>query len=455
MSEKILVVDDEEFMRDSLVDLLSENEQYNLLAAKSGEEAKNFLEKRSIQVLITDLKMTGITGLELLKWVQTNSPLTETIVITGHGSIDNAVEAMKQGAFNYLTKPFQPETVEADVERALEHHRLKARNQVLETQIPHPSPDKIIGDSSAMQEVFSQLQSIKGSDVTVLITGETGTGKELVARAIHENSPRAKGNFVVVDCGTLPEHIIESELFGHKKGAFTDAHESKTGKFELANDGTLFLDEVGNLPPKMQVKLLRFLEEHQFTPVGANQPRSVDTRVLAATNIDLEKQLNNGNFREDLFYRLNVMSIELPPLRRRKEDIPALASHFLRQYAPELNPEVEGISRETIKQLQDYHWPGNVRELENCIKHALTLSDEQTITPETLPPNIAHGTPSSEMKNSFSPGKTLEEVEKEHILNVIRANDWNLSAATRTLGINRSTLYNKIEKYGLKEEQKE
>ncbi len=454
MGDKILVVDDEDLIRESLEDTLEENPEYTVYAVSSGEEAQEILEKESIRVMVTDLKMGGISGMELLKWTQENYPLTETIVITAHGSIENAVEAMKQGAFNYLPKPFSPETVEAEIERALEHRELRARNQALQSQIDSQQGEqKIVGDSSAMQKVYDRLESVARAEVPVLITGETGTGKELVARRIHRESDRADENFVVVDCGTLPENIIESELFGHKKGAFTGAHESKTGKFELADEGTLFLDEIGNLPPQMQVKLLRFLQEKKFTPVGGNQPRSVDTRVLAATNIKLEEAIEEGNFREDLYYRLNVMKIELPPLRERKEDIPALAGYFLRQYAPEINPDIEVISEDTLEILKSSDWPGNVRELENCIRHALAVTDEEKIVPDDLPSNL--GGKKEEEEAVHHSGKSLEEVEKEHILRVLEEEDWNISAATRVLGLNRSTIYNKIEKYELDEERPE
>ncbi|MGM0381520.1 MAG: sigma-54-dependent transcriptional regulator, partial [bacterium] len=386
MNSKILVVDDEDLIRESLEDTLQETEEYSVYSVSSGEEAQQVLQRESIRVMVTDLKMEEISGMELLKWTQENSPLTETIVITAHGSIENAVEAMKQGAFNYLPKPFSPETVEAEIARALEHRELRARNQALQSQIEsRQGEDKIVGDSPAMEKIYSRLESITNADVPVLISGETGTGKELVARRIHRESSRRSGNFVVVDCGTLPENIMESELFGHKKGAFTGAYESKTGKFELADGGTLFLDEIGNLPPEMQAKLLRFLQHKEFTPLGSTKPRTVDTRVLAATNIKLEEAIETGEFREDLYYRLNVMKITLPPLRKRKEDIPALASYFLRQYAPDINPEVEKITQEAIRRLESFDWPGNVRELENCIQHSLAVADGDKIKPCYLP----------------------------------------------------------------------
>ncbi len=454
MKNKILVVDDEDLIRESLEDTLKENEEYEVYAVSSGEEAQDILERESIRVMVTDLKMGGISGMELLKWTQENYPLTETIVITAHGSIENAVEAMKQGAFNYLPKPFSPETVEAEIERALEHRELRARNQALQSQIDsRQGEEKIVGDSPAMQKVYDRLNSIANTEVPVLVTGETGTGKELVARRIHRESDRSTGNFVVVDCGTLPENIMESELFGHKKGAFTGAYESKTGKLELADGGTLFLDEIGNLPPEMQVKLLRFLQHKEFTPLGANQARSVDTRVLAATNIKLEEAMEAGEFREDLYYRLNVMKIELPPLRKRKEDIPALASYFLRRYAPEINPDVEVIEEETLKTLESFNWPGNVRELENCIRHALAVADDEKINPGDLPSSL--GPKGKDEKSVDYTDKPLEAVEKEHILRVLEDKEWNISAATRVLGLNRSTIYNKIDKYDLDKQRPE
>lgn len=453
MSRTCLIVDDEDLVRESLVDILTDNEEYEVLDVPSAEDAKEVLESEPIHVMVTDLKMDGMTGDELLEWTKDNFPLTEVIMITAHGSIEHAVEAMRKGAFNYLTKPFSPETVEAEVERALEHRDLKAENEVLRSRVSSTfDSTEFVGESPALDDVFSQVHSIKDNNVSVLITGESGTGKELVARTIHNEGARADGPFVVVDCGTLPENIVESELFGHKKGAFTGAEEPKTGKVELADGGTLLLDEIGNLSPELQAKLLRFLQEKEFTPVGGTEPRTVDTRILAATNVDIEAAIEAGEFREDLYYRLNVVHIHLPPLRERKNDIPALLDHFLDNLGEEINPAVTGLSEDVIATLTNHNWPGNVRELKNCVKHALAMADGDTIELSDLPGGF-----DEQQQTSAEPVRqtsmSLEEVEKQHILNVVEDQDWNLSAATRILDINRTTLYNKIEKYNLREHE--
>ncbi len=454
MSRKILIVDDEDLIRDSLLDILSENKNYKLFVAKSGEKAQDILQQESIHVMITDVKMEGISGLELLQWTRENSPLTETIVITAYASVKSAVNAMKEGAFNYLSKPFSAETVKAEIKRALEHRELKARNKVLQAQIDsRKGSKKLIGASEAMDKIHDKIKAVSSTNVSVLIRGETGTGKELLAQKIHENSRQAEGNFVVVDCGTLPENIMESELFGHKRGAFTGAHETKPGKFELADEGTLFLDEIGNLPPHMQTKLLRFLQTHKFTPLGSTKSRKVDTRVLAATNIDIENEIQTGNFREDLYYRLNVMTIEMPALRKRPEDIEALSKEFLQRFAPDIKPEVNSIEPKAMEALYNYNWPGNVRELENCIKYALAMASEKELSVKSLPPYIFSEQETSNSGEANKKKKSLEQIEKEHILRVIEDQNWNISAATRILGINRSTIYNKIEKYKLKQYQ--
>jgi DNA-binding NtrC family response regulator len=452
MSKKCLIVDDEDLVRESLVDILSDNENYDVRDVPSAEEAREVLERDPIHVMVTDLKMEGMTGDELLEWTKDNHPLTQVIMITAHGSIEHAVEAMRKGAFNYLTKPFSPETVEAEVERALEHRELKAENEVLRSRVESDFGTEFVGESPALDDVFDQIHSIKDNDVSVLITGESGTGKELVANTIHEEGSRSDGPFVVVDCGTLPENIVESELFGHKKGAFTGAEEPKTGKVELADGGTLLLDEIGNLSPDLQAKLLRFLQEKEFTPIGGTEPRSVDTRILAATNVDIEKAIEAGQFREDLYYRLNVVHINIPPLRERREDIPALARYFLNHYGSEINPGINRIDDSVMELLNSHDWPGNVRELENCIKHALVMADGDAITPEDLPGGFDTETPTSN-ETVEERDLTLEEVERRHILRVIEDQDWNLSAATRILGINRTTLYNKIDKYDLREHE--
>jgi len=380
----------------------------------------------------------------LMKRAKENQPNIEVIIITAYGSIPTAIAAMKEGAYDYIEKPFCPERAEFLVKKLAEHQELVEENLSLRQRLEdHYRFENIIAKSSKMQRVIEVIKIVAKSNATVLITGESGTGKELVARAIHSQSHRQGKPFVAVSCAALPESLLESELFGHEKGSFTGAYAQKKGKFEFANRGTLFLDEVGEMSANIQVHLLRVLEEKEFTRVGGNEPIKVDVRVISATNKDLKRAIATGEFREDLYYRLNVVTIELPPLRERKEDVPLLAQHFLNKFALENQKEITGFSPEATEFLLGYDWPGNVRELENAIERAVILAKDSLITVADLPQeNIS-------LARSAPTGKSLKELEKDHLLNILNETGGNYSETARILGITRMTLYNKAKEYGL------
>jgi len=440
---KILVVDDEAIVRESLRDWLSDA-GYQVLTAENGPKALAIIETERMGIVITDLVMPGMDGIELMKRAKENQPNIEVIIITAYGSIPTAIAAMKEGAYDYIEKPFCPERAELLVKKLAEHQELVEENLSLRQRLEdHYRFENIITKSSKMQRVIEVIKIVAKSNATALITGESGTGKELVARAIHSQSHRQGKPFVAVSCAALPESLLESELFGHEKGSFTGAYAQKKGKFEFANRGTLFLDEVGEMSANIQVHLLRVLEEKEFTRVGGNEPIKVDVRVISATNKDLKRAIATGEFREDLYYRLNVVTIELPPLRERKEDVPLLAQHFLNKFALENQKEITGFSPEATEFLLGYDWPGNVRELENAIERAVILAKDSLITVADLPQeNIS-------LARSAPIGKKLKEAEKNHILDVLSETGGNYSEAARTLGITRMTLYNKAREYGL------
>jgi len=440
---KILVVDDEAIVRESLRDWLSDV-GHHVLTAENGPQALEIIEKEKPGIVIADLVMPGMDGIELLKKAKEISPNIEVIIITAYGSIPTAITAIREGAYDYIEKPFCPERAELLVDKLVEHQRLLGENIALQHKLEERYRfENIIARSPRMQQVVEIIKVVAKSNATVLITGETGTGKELVARAIHAQSYRKDKPFVAVSCAALPESLLESELFGHEKGSFTGAHAQKKGKFEVANRGTLFLDEIGEMSANIQVHLLRVLEEKEFNRVGGNEPIKVDVRVISATNRDMKQAVANGQFREDLYYRLNVVNIELPPLRERTEDIPLLAQHFLKKYSAENQKEVTDFSPEVTDFLLKYEWPGNVRELENAIERAVILAKGAHIEIADLPKeNLV-------LVRSAPAGKDLEEVEKNHILNILKETGGNYSEAARTLGISRMTLYNKIKAYGL------
>ncbi len=442
-STKIFIVDDELVMRKSLSGWL-ERDGYEVDTAESGEEAIEKLKKTRFDLLLVDIKMEGISGLDVLKHVMENDPDVAVVMITAYGSISTAIEAMKNGAHDYLLKPFDPDELGVLIEKIIEQQAQARENLFLKEQYKDRTRfESMIGQSKPMQEVFDLIQDVSSMDSTVLITGETGTGKGLAAKAIHTNSPRSEGPFVLVNCGAIPEHLMESELFGHQKGAFTDAKETKKGRLELAHDGTLFLDEIGEISMRMQIDLLRVLEDRVFYRVGGTQPIEVDFRVVAATNRNLEKAIKNEIFREDLYYRLNVIAFEMPPLRERKEDIPLLAEHFLRRFSQETNKPVDKISRAAIDEMMLYEWPGNVRELENAIERAVVVGKEREICPADLPFRRSDDP-------IFIPKNALKDIEKAHIEKILDNYQWNIAKSSKMLGIDRTTLYSKIKRYNIK-----
>ncbi len=440
---KVLVVDDEAIIRESLRDWLSDV-GHQVLTAENGSKALEIIEKEKPGVAIVDLVMPGMDGIELLKKVREISPSIEVIIITAYGSIPTAITAMREGAYDYIEKPFCPEKAELLIKKLAEHQQLIEENISLHRKLEERYQfENIIAKSAKMQQVVEVIKVIAKSNATALITGESGTGKELVARAIHSQSYRKDKPFVAVSCAALPESLLESELFGHEKGSFTGAHAQRRGRFEVANRGSLFLDEIGEMSANIQVHLLRVLEEKEFTRVGGNELVKVDVRVISATNKDIKRAVADGQFREDLYYRLNVVTIELPPLRERKEDIPLLAQHFLKKFAAENQKEITGFSPEATDFLLKYEWPGNVRELENAIERAVILAKNSYIEVADLPREnvlLAHSAP---------PGRSLKEIERERILNVLGETSKNYSEAARILGISRVTLYNKLKAYGL------
>ncbi|MBW2064066.1 MAG: sigma-54-dependent Fis family transcriptional regulator [Deltaproteobacteria bacterium] len=439
-STKILIVDDELIIRKSLADWLA-RDGHLVDTAVSGEEALAKCRDTRFDILLVDIKMQGMSGLELLKQVKGTDPDIAVVMITAYGSIASAIEAMKNGAYDYLLKPFDPDELGVLIEKIMQHQAQAKENLYLREEFKDRTRfESMIGQSRAMRQVFDLIEDVAASESTVLIRGETGTGKGLAAKAIHSNSPRSGGPFVAVNCGALPEHLMESELFGHQRGAFTDAKETKKGRLELAHGGTLFLDEIGEVSMRMQIDLLRVLEDRIFYRVGGTQPIEADFRVIAATNTDLERAVQGGTFREDLYYRLNVISFEMPPLREHKEDIPLLAEHFLIRYSQEMNKPVDGISREALDEMMLYDWPGNVRELENAIERAVVVGKGRKLRPEDLP---IFRPESLELPRSES----LSEIEKAHIIHVLNNNQWNIRKSAQVLGIDRSTLYSKIKRY--------
>jgi DNA-binding NtrC family response regulator len=461
---RILVVDDEEIVLKSCRKIL-EGGGHQVFTALSGQEAFDLLEKEPIDIVITDIKMPGMDGMEILGRVKEKYPDVLVIIITGYSTVQSAVQAMKLGAFDYIPKPFTPDEVLVVVEKALEKKSLIYENIYLRKELEAKYGfENIIGSSPKMQEVYKLIRKVAPTDSTVLIRGESGTGKELIARAIHFNSPRKQKPFVPVDCGVLSQELLESELFGHVKGSFTGAIVTKPGLFEIADGGSIFLDEIGDINPNFQSKLLRVIQEREFTPVGGVKPKKVDLRFIVATNKDLERLVEEKQFREDLFYRLNVVSITIPPLRERKDDTPLLAYHFLRKYTREMNKSIKSISVDAMNMLIAYSWPGNVRQLENVIERAIVMAEGDTITTEHLPfavrAEIAHpDTPipktSDELKEIKKKVResAVESIEKSFILDALTRNDWNITRAAKDVGMQRPNFQALIRKYGIKIEK--
>jgi two-component system response regulator AtoC len=447
---RLLVVDDEQSIR-KLCMTIGNSLGYLCDEAESAESAATRLETSPPDLVLSDLKLPNQTGVELLKQIKAVLPRTEVAIMTGHGSIESAVDAMKLGAYDYIEKPFRVEKLRLLLQRMAEKVRLVNENAFLREKVnTDENLDGIIGSSSGMQDVLRMISRLKDTRTPVLISGESGTGKELVARAIHFRGALAKSNFVAVDCGALVPTLMESELFGYEKGAFTGATKTKAGLFQAANGGTIFLDEIGELPLEMQAKLLRVLQEKEVRPVGSNEKIDVDVRVIAATNRDLEAAYRTGTFRKDLYFRLNVVTVHIPPLRERRADIPMLVHHFLNRYVPGIHLQVTPAA---MKSLLQYDWPGNVRELENCIARAVTLGDRQTIDVQDLPP--AMRTEQAQSQDLTPPDAAslsttaLAEMEKMTILRVFEQAHGDKALAGKMLGISRATLYRKLKRYNI------
>ena len=440
---RILVVDDEFSVRDSL-EAWFRKDGHDVRSAANASEALDAAQEASFDVAVVDIKMPGMDGVELQERLHRLDPELAVIMITAFASVETAVRTLKQGAFDYVAKPIDPGELSHLIARALEHRRLREENvQLRETIDEFVAGDSIVGESPAMRKVMELAQHVARTDATVLIRGESGTGKELVARAIHSNSARRYAPIIAVNCGGLPETLLESELFGHEKGAFTGAQYRRKGRIEMADHGTLFLDEVGSISIKTQVDLLRVLETKSIVRIGGTSAITVDFRVVCATNEDLEKAVTEGRFREDFYYRVNVFTIEVPPLRTRRSDIPLLAQHLLERFARQMDTRVRSISPEAMALLVDYDWPGNVRELSNAIERAMVVGKGDAILPEDLPLRGLGRLSAGDVPDS------LAEVEKRHIASVLARTGWNITRTAELLGVDRATVYNKIRRYQL------
>ncbi|MGO0123529.1 sigma-54-dependent transcriptional regulator [Desulfothermobacter acidiphilus] len=456
---RVLVVDDEESVCQMLRDLL-EAEGYEVVTALEPTKALALLEQLEVNAALVDIRMPEMDGLTFFKLLKERGYAFPVVIMTAYGSTDTAIEAMKLGAFDYVLKPFNIEELLLTLKRAVEVEALAQEARALKKELAGGAPaEELLGRSPAMIEVFKEIGKFADTDYTVLIMGETGTGKELVAGALHRNSRRRQGPFVRINCAAIPENLLESELFGYEKGAFTGATSRKLGKFELAEGGTLFLDEIGEFPLTMQPKLLRVLQEKEFERVGGTKTVRVDVRIIAATNQDLERMVKEGSFREDLYYRLNVVTIRVPPLRERKEDISLLAEHFLRQAASRLGKPVQGFSSEALAILHSYDWPGNVRELRNVCERAVVLAQGMLVLPEDLPLTLREhrelGLEEGELAFKLRSGQTLAEilqdVERTVILKALQEHNFNRTRTAQALGISRRTLHLKLKEYGLGE----
>ena len=436
---KMLIVDDELSVRDSLGKWFHE-EGFQVSTAENANDALTRLAEQRWDVALVDIKMRGTDGIELQRRMHEIDPGLTVIMMTGYASVETAVAALKNGAYDYVTKPLDPDDIAHLVKNALAHKRTEQENvRLRETVAEVARPEDIVGQGTAMQKVFNAIETVAPTDATVLITGDSGTGKELVARAIHHASPRRFHPLVVIHCGALTETLLESELFGHEKGAFTGAQYRKKGKFEIAEGGTVFLDEIGDISLKTQTDLLRVLQEREIVRVGSNQPIKVDFRCVAATNKDLEKLIEEGKFRPDLFYRLNVFRIELPALRERREDIPLLVDHFVRKFSLQMNKKITRVSPNAMSLLQQQAWTGNVRELENAVERAMVVAEEPELREAdfVFKTTVPNGAP-----------KSLEDMEKAHILRVLEQCGWNQTHAAEILDIDRVTLHHKLKRYG-------
>ena len=478
MSERILVVDDERNIRRVLQALL-ESDGYAVDAAADGDEARALLRRSGggYDVVLTDLRMPGCDGLQLLRWVRESHPDTPVVMLTAHGTVDVAVEAMRAGAFDFITKPFDDAELRDILSKAVAYAEANRKRAYLPAAADGDDADadderaaevlrEIVGISASLQQVFTLIRKVAASPTTLLVRGESGTGKELVARAIHKLSDRADKPFVAVNCTAIPENLFESELFGHEKGAFTGATTTRPGRFELADGGTLFLDEIGELPPAMQVKLLRVLQERQVERVGGLRPMEIDVRLVAATNADLEAMVAEGTFREDLFYRLDVVPIRLPPLRNRPADIPVLVGHFAQRFCDRLGREIATIDADAMAAMAEFQWPGNIRQLENVVERMVLLADGPNLGVADLPPEVREGGRDPEaavetLRDDRMPDGNLKDIvreqsqklERELIRRALDEDGWNVTHAARRLGISRKGLQLKMKDYGLRQEE--
>jgi DNA-binding NtrC family response regulator len=446
MAEKIsiLIVDDEESVRDSLNNWFIED-GYSVECAENAKQALLLLEARNFDIILADIKMPGMDGLEMHRRIKVLNKDAIVIIMTAFASVDTAVQALKDGAYDYVTKPFDPDDLSHLIRNAAAQIMLKSENETLKQKVTAlEDVEDLIGESQALKKVLKQVESVAQSNSSVIITGESGTGKELIARAIHANSSRRYFPLVSVHCGALTESLLESELFGHEKGAFTGATFNRKGRFEMADGGTIFLDEIATVSAKMQIELLRVLETKSFVRVGGNKEIASDFRVICATNRDLRGMVKNGTFREDLFYRLNVVNITVPPLRERTEDIPLLVNHFIKKYCTSMSRDIISIEPAALKHLEKFEFPGNVRELENMIERAIVVGNGKEIRLKDLPMG---------KEAIISTIESLDELEKRHILQILRKYSWNVSRSAKALDVDRVTLYNKIKKYDLKQEE--
>ena len=450
---RLLIVDDDPAHRNMLLTLLTDW-GYRMEGVDDGESAVALCRERPFDLILMDVRMAGISGIEALKEIRAYNPAIPILIMTAYSNVETAVEAIKAGAYDYLTKPLDFDDLRLTLERALDHASLRDENKALkDTLAASFDPGGIIGQSPPMRQLMNMLATIAPSEATVLVTGESGTGKELIARAIHANSQRRKGPYVAVNCAALSENLLESELFGHEKGAFTGAERKREGRFLVADKGTIFLDEIGEMSLAMQVKLLRAIQEREIQCVGGDQTIKVDVRILAATNRDLNAEVEAGNFRQALYYRLNVVALALPPLRERLEDIPLLAVHFLNKFAIKNGKQVKGFTPGAMDRLLKYSWPGNVRELENAVERAVVLLVGEYVSERELPPSLLNdvGLQAEGGMPTTLVGMSLEEVEKTAILETLQACEGNKSEAARRLGVTRKTLHAKLQRYGMGE----
>ncbi len=444
----ILVVDDDSLIRDFLSETLNRS-GYNVELVSAGEDALGKIRKADYDIILSDIRLPNMGGMELLQTAQKYLPDAKVVMMTAYGTVQNAVEAMRLGAFEYVMKPFSTDEIELVIIRALDQRKLELENKLLRSEVMGKYGfDNIIGRTPQMQKIFELVEGVADTRATVLITGESGTGKELIAKAIHYHSSRREEPFIRINCAALPEGLVESELFGHEKGSFTGAIKQSRGRFELADRGTLLLDEISEISLHLQAKLLRVLQEREFERVGSGIPIQVDVRIVATTNRDLKELIEKSKFREDLFYRLNVVPFHLPPLRERKEDIPPLAQHFLKKSNQENSRQVEGISQKVYELFMEYTWPGNVRELENYIERAVVTAKGRILTPRDFPKELSWGQIRSSSEK-IEVGSTIEEAERKLILKTLKAHDGNRTKAAEILGISTRTLRNKLHEYGL------